>query len=303
VMPNLKPPIGNTAQALEYLTELNKVRDGLGNTGLEFLMSLYLNNSLDARELSLANQSGVNNVKMYPLGVTTNSDSGVSDIRQFYPTFEAMQDLDMIFNIHGEVPSDEGRNICIMNAEISFLPILEQIHKDFPKLRIILEHTTTKEAVELIKTMPYNVASTITVHHLDLSIDDVVGRNHNFCKPVAKYPVDKQALVSAVKNGNPKFFLGSDSAPHLRGMKETACGCAGVFTASYLAQYLADVLDRNDCLDKIQGFATEFGADYYRIPRQKNTFTLVKEKIIVDSEIGGVVPFRAGEGLNWKIVE
>jgi dihydroorotase len=238
---------------------------------------------------------------MYPLGVTTNSDSGVSDIRQFYNTFEAMQDLDMIFNIHGEVPSDESRNICVMNAEISFLPILERIHKDFPKLRIILEHTTTKEAVELIQKMPDNVASTITVHYLDLTVDDWAGKIHNFCKPVAKYPIDKQALVSMVKSGNPKFFLGSDSAPHLRGMKETACGCAGVFTASYLAAYLADVLDRNNCLDKMVGFATQFGADFYNLPYQKKTLTLTKQEIIVDSEIGGVVPFRAGENLRWKI--
>jgi dihydroorotase len=301
VMPNLKPPIGNTAQVLEYLTNLNEVRDGLGNNDLEFLMSLYLNDSLDIIELTKAKNSAINNVKMYPLGVTTNSDSGVSDIRKFYPTFEAMQDLDMIFNIHGEVPSDESRNICVMNAETAFLPIFEQIHKDFPKLKMILEHTTTKEAVELVAKMPQNIASTITAHHLDQTVDDWAGKIHNFCKPVAKYPVDKQALVAAVKSGNPKFFLGSDSAPHLRGMKETACGCAGVFTASYLAAYLADVLDRNDCLDRITGFATQFGAEFYDLLPQKKTLTLVKQSIIVDSEIGGVVPFRAGESLGWSI--
>jgi dihydroorotase len=301
VMPNLKPPIGTTDQAIAYLNQLIEVRNKLGNSELEFIMSLYLNEKLDREELIKAKAAGINNIKMYPLGVTTNSDNGVSDIKKFYPTFESMQDLDMIFNIHGEVPSDESQNICVMNAEISFLPILEQIHKDFPKLRIILEHTTTKEAVELVKRLPSNVAATITVHHLELTVDNWAGQNHNFCKPVAKYPIDKQALIEAVRSGNPKFFLGSDSAPHKKEMKETACGCAGVFTASYMMPYLADVLERNDCLDMIKDFSSTFGANFYKIPLQTKTFDLVKAKSIVNAEINGVVPFKAGQNIGWKI--
>jgi dihydroorotase len=301
VMPNLKPPVGNTDQAVTYLNELIAVRNKLGNSDLEFIMSLYLNEKLDREELTKAKAAGVYCVKMYPLGVTTNSDSGVNDIKKFYPTFKIMEELDMIFNIHGEVPSNEEQNICVMNAEISFLPILEQVHKDFPKLRIILEHVTTKEAVELVKKLPANVAATVTVHHLDTTVDSWAGQIHNFCKPVAKYPVDKQALIQAVRSGNPKFFLGSDSAPHKKEMKETACGCAGVFTASYMMAYLADVLERNNCLDRIQDFSSKFGADFYKLPYQTKTFDLIKVDNIIESEINGVVPFKAGQSIGWKI--
>jgi dihydroorotase len=301
VMPNLKPPVGTTDEAIKYLNELIAVRNKLGNHDLEFIMSLYLNEKLDLTELTKAKAAGVYCVKMYPLGVTTNSDSGVNDIKKFYPTFKAMEELDMIFNIHGEVPSNEEQNICVMNAEISFLPVLEQVHKDFPKLRIILEHTTTKEAVELVKKLPANVAATITVHHLDLTVDNWAGQIHNFCKPVAKYPVDKQALIEAVRSGNPKFFLGSDSAPHKKEMKETACGCAGVFTASYMMPYLAEILERNSCLDKIKDFSSTFGANFYKIPQQTKTFNLVKGENVVESELNGVVPFKAGQNIGWRI--
>jgi dihydroorotase len=302
VMPNLKPPVGTTDEAIMYLNELVAVRNKLGNHDLEFIMSLYLNPKLNKEELTKAKAAGINNVKMYPLGVTTNSESGVNDIRQFYPTFEVMQELDMIFNIHGEVPSNEEENICVMNAEISFLPILEQVNKDFPSLRIILEHVTTKEAVELIKKLPSNVAATITVHHLDSTVDSWAGQIHNFCKPVAKYPVDKQALIEAVRSGSPKFFLGSDSAPHKKEMKETACGCAGVYTASYMMAYLADILERNNCLDRIKDFSCTFGADFYKIPYQTKTFQLKKDSNIIEPIINGVVPFRAGQKIGWKIV-
>jgi dihydroorotase len=302
VMPNLKPPVGTTDEAIKYLNELIAVRNKLGNHDLEFIMSLYLNEKLDREELIKAKAAGINNIKMYPLGVTTNSQGGVSgDMKKYYHVLEAMQDLDMIFNIHGEVPSDESRNICVMNAEISFLPIFEKIHQNFPRLRMILEHTTTKEAVEMIKRMPDNVASTITPHHLDIIVDDWMGQPHNLCKPVAKYPVDKEALIEAVRSGNPKFFLGSDSAPHKKEMKETACGCSGVFTASYMMPYLAEILERNGCLDKIKDFSSTFGARFYRLEPQTKTFDLVKAKNIVSAEINGVVPFKAGQNVGWKI--
>ena len=298
VMPNLKPPIITAKQALDYQQELIRA-----NPNLEYLMCLYLHNSLDYNELVKAKNSGINNLKMYPAGVTTNSQYGVDNVKSFYPLFEAMQELDMIFNIHGEVPSDDERNICVLNAEISFLPILEQIHKDFPRLRMIFEHITTKEAVEFVRNSNDNITATITVHHLDLTVDNWAGQNHNFCKPVAKYPVDRNALRNAVKSGSHKFFLGSDSAPHKKEMKETACGCAGVYTASYLASYLADCLERLECLDRITDFATKFGADFYRLPYQTQILTLEKKPTQVVDLINGVVPFRAGQTLNWSIVD
>ena len=296
VMPNLKPPILTTQDALDYKAKLQTA-----STELDYIMCLYLNSAQTPSEIIKAKQNGVNNVKMYPAGVTTNSQYGVDNIKSFYEIFEVMQDNDMIFNIHGEVPSNAEQNICVLNAEISFLPLLEQIHKDFPRMRMIFEHITTKDAVDFVAKANDKIAATITAHHLDLIVDNWGGNAHNYCKPVAKYPVDRQALRNAVASGSNKFFLGSDSAPHMKGMKESNCGCAGVYTATYLAQYLADCFERINCLDKIQGFATEYGADFYQIARQTKAFELIKEPTIVSKEIHGVVPFRAGETLNWSI--
>lgn len=298
VMPNLKPPIVTADQALDYKAQLE-----IQNSELEYIMCLYLHKSITPQSLKLAKDSGIKNLKMYPAGVTTNSQYGVDDIRSFYPLFETMQELGMIFNIHGEVPSDEANNICVLNAEISFLPLLEQIHRDFPKLRMILEHITTKEGIEFVHNSNEMIAATITAHHLDLTVDNWAGQNHNFCKPVAKYPVDRQALRNAVKSGSSKFFLGSDSAPHKREMKETACGCAGVYTATYLSQYLADTLDKLDCLDKLENFATKFGSDFYQIPRQTKMITLERGETVVNNLLNGVVPYRAGQTLGWKLID
>ncbi len=295
-MPNLKPPVITPEQALNYKSELLKV-----NSNLDYLMCLYLHDSLTSEDLHRATKMGVNNLKMYPAGVTTNSQYGVDNIKSFYPLFETMQELDMIFNIHGEVPSDDANNICVLNAEISFLPLLEQVHKDFPRLRMILEHITTKEAVKFVANSNDKIAATITVHHLDLTVDNWAGQNHNFCKPVAKYPVDRNALRDIVKTGSAKFFLGSDSAPHKREMKETACGCAGVYTATYLAAYLADCFERLDCLPLLTDYATKFGADFYRLPYQTQMLNLERTPTVVANEINGVVPFRAGQTLNWKL--
>ncbi len=296
-MPNLKNPLTTADKVQEYQNYIKSL-----NLDLEILYSLYLGQDTTPEEIVKAAKLGVKNVKMYPAGVTTNSNFGVSDITSFYLVFEAMQENDFIFNIHGEVPSDYGRNICVMNAEAKFLPILAEIQKNFPKLKIVLEHMTSAEAVEYVKNCDSEyLAASITVHHLDLVVDDWAGKIHNFCKPVAKFPVDRQALRDIVKSGNPKFFLGSDSAPHMRELKETACGCAGVYTAPYLAPYLADVLERIGCLDRLVDFATVFGAQFYGLEPQKKTFILTKKPTVVDSEIHGVVPFRAEETLSWGI--
>jgi dihydroorotase len=300
-MPNTKNPLTDTGKILEYKNFIESQKAGL-NLELEIMYSLYLSNGLSCEEIHKAKLNGINNVKMYPAGVTTNSSFGVSNIEVFYPIFEAMQDLDMIFNIHGEVPSDFGRNICVLNAEAKFLPVMDKLIKDFPKLRIVLEHMTSYEAVEYVKnSTSANLAATITAHHLDLTVDDWAGKNHNFCKPVAKYPADCQALRDIVASGNPKFFLGSDSAPHSKETKETACGCAGVYTAPFLGCYLADSFEKMSCLDKLANFSSKFGADFYKLPYQTRTLNLVKNPQIITNILHGVVPYRANETVNWTI--
>jgi dihydroorotase len=296
-MPNLKDPLTTAAKAADYINFINSQ-----NHGLDILFSLYLGHDTTPNEIIEAKKLGISNVKIMPAGVSTNSHFDIKNLEAFYPVLEAMQQNDYIFNIHGEVPSDFSRNICILNAEAKFLPILAEIQKNFPKLRIVLEHMTSAEAVEYVKNNPSeNLAATITAHHLDLTIDDVAGKIHNYCKPVAKYPTDCQALRDIVKSGNPKFFLGSDSAPHTRETKETACGCAGVYTAPYLANYLADTFEKINCLDRLQDFTSTFGADYYRIPKQTSTLNLIKKETKIDNQIHGVVPYRAGEVSNWSI--
>jgi dihydroorotase len=206
--------------------------------------------------------AGIVGVKSYPKGVTTNSDSGIEDYRIYYPVFEAMQDEGLVLCIHGEVPS--SGSTCVMNAERHFLKHLAQLHQDFPRLKIVLEHATTKEAVELVKQLGETVGCTITAHHLYLICDDWAGSPIHYCKPVAKYPEDREALRQIVKSGHPRFFLGSDSAPHLVHKKTLMTGCAaGIFTSMHLSSYLAHVFDEFGALDKLKQFATEFGRQFY----------------------------------------
>ena len=202
-MPNLGSPLTTADKASNYIDFVNSQ-----DHGLDILFSLYLGHDTTPDEIDKAKLLGIKNIKMYPAGVTTNSNFGVNNIKTFYPVLEVMQQNNFIFNIHGEVPSNFGRNICIMNAEAKFLPILSEIQKNFPKLKLVLEHVTSLEAVEYVKNdTSENLATTITAHHLDLTVDDWAGKIHNYCKPVAKYPVDCKALQDAVKSGNPKFFL------------------------------------------------------------------------------------------------
>jgi dihydroorotase len=296
VMPNLKPAICTVAQALEYKSQLQAI-----DNSIEYLMTLYLNPALTIDEIKKAAEAGIVGVKSYPRGVTTNSEQGIEDYEIYFPVFAEMEKQNLILNIHGEVPSNHSQNICVMNAEEKFLVHLEKIHKNFPKLRIVLEHVTTEAAVQKVKELGKTVAATITAHHLELTVDDWAGQNHNFCKPVAKYPSDRNALQRVVREAHPRFFLGSDSAPHTRNMKETACACAGVFTAPLLMPYLADIFENMGCLDKLKDFATRFGREFYSLPEQTEIITLEKVQEFVPSEYFGVVPYRAGQKLNWKI--
>eukprot|EP00128_Syssomonas_multiformis_P007862 Colp12_sorted_trinity150504_noHs@33988 len=205
VMPNLQPPVYTVDEALKYKSELEAL-----DPSVDYRMTLYLSAKLTPEEVKKAAASGIAGVKSYPKGVTTNSESGIESYTTYYPVFKAMEEHGIVLNLHGEVPSNHSKNICVLNAEHHFLEHLEQLHKDFPKLKIVLEHVTTAAAVEKVKSLGETVASTITAHHLDLTVDDWAGKNHNFCKPVAKFPSDRDALRSVVIEGHPRFFLGSD---------------------------------------------------------------------------------------------
>jgi dihydroorotase len=307
VMPNLKPPVTTTEQALAYKQQLQKL-----SPKTEFLMTLYLNPNLTPDEIRKAAKAGISGVKSYPRGVTTNSDGGIESYTVYYPVFEAMEQVGMILNLHGEIPSDPDSNVCVLNAEEMFLKHLVQLHKDFPKLKIVLEHATTKAAVETVKSLGETVGCTITVHHLHLLVDDWAGCCHNFCKPVAKFPSDREALRNIVKSGHPRFFLGTDSAPHPRTAKETDVAAAGVYTTPFVAPYVAHILESFGALDRLENFACRFGRAFYGIPQpQSNEFiTLHRTNFTVPESIkykndqgeeAEVVPFLAGKTLNYSI--
>lgn len=296
VMPNTSPSINTTSKAIEYRNKLSNLAPEL-----DFLMTLYLQPELTPQEIYKASEAGIFGVKCYPRGVTTNSDSGVEDLRVYDETFSAMESSGIALLIHGEVPSNSDLDICALNAEEKFLPELEKLHSNFPKLHIVLEHATTADAIDCVKNLGDTVAATITAHHLDLTVDDWAGKNHNFCKPVAKYPHDRDAIRNIVCEGHPRFFLGSDSAPHPRSAKEAACGCAGVFTSPLLIPYLADCFERLGCLEKLADFTSTFGKKFHGLPACKGSITLKKSKQIVPQSFGDVVPYRAGETLEWTL--
>ena len=265
------------------------------------MMTLYLQPHLTPAEIKKAASANIFGVKCYPRGVTTNSDSGVEDLQAYDETFAAMESENIALLIHGEVPSKAELDICVLNAEERFLPELVKLHSRFPKLRIVLEHATTAAAIDCVKSLGNTVAATITAHHLDLTVDDWAGRNHNFCKPVAKYPHDREALRQVVREGHPRFFMGSDSAPHPRCAKESACGCAGVFTSPMLLPYLADCFDRLGCIENLADFTSVFGCRFHGLTPLNERIRLIKDKTAVPEAYGEVVPYRAAQTLGWKV--
>jgi|LauGreDrversion4_2_1035121.scaffolds.fasta_scaffold88451_2 dihydroorotase len=301
VMPNLSPPITTVELAIEYRKKLTEI-----NPNCEYFMTLFLNRGLleNLDSLDNARQAGVVGIKSYPKGVTTGSDSGVESYDVYYPIFSRMEQVGLSLHFHGEVP-----NTCVMKAEEQFIENLFIIHEKFPRLKIVLEHVTTAAAIEAVKKCGPTVAATITVHHLDLTISDVVGNNVNFCKPVAKFESDRDAIRSVVREGNGKFFLGSDSAPHSAKSKSThCCAPAGIFTQPLIAQYLADAFDRLGCLEHLEKFACETGSIFLGLPpRERDTkVTIVPEPCVVpDKFVVGeddyVIPYRAGQVLKYSI--
>jgi dihydroorotase len=306
----LTPPIKNTEQALAYKAELEALAPNV-----TFYMTLFLSPELTPEEVHKAAKAGVAGVKSYPRGVTTNSDNGIENYEIYYPVFQAMEQEGMVLNLHGECPSDSHKDICVMNAEEKFLPELKKLHEAFPKLKIVLEHATSAAAVNMVKSLGDTVGCSITVHHLQLVVDDWAGQAHHFCKPVAKYPHDRDALRDVVKSGHPRFFLGTDSAPHPSFAKEAAKSSAGVFTTPLVLPYLAKIFEEFDALDKLENFACHFGRQFYGLSQkegfQDTKVTLVKESNVVvpqtyqvsatDSSLGAVVPFYANNDIGWKI--
>ncbi|KAI9477460.1 dihydroorotase [Coemansia sp. RSA 1821] len=312
-MPNLTPPLTKTQMALDYGKQLQKLAPNV-----HFILTLYLNPDLTPEEIAKAAASGITAVKVYPSGVTTNSDWGVLDLKQYYPTFAAMQEHNMVLCLHGECPSDSEKGICILNAEERFLATLQELHREFPKLRIVLEHATTKAAVDCVKSLGDTVACTITAHHLHITVDDWAGQPHHFCKPVAKYPTDRDALREIAVSGHPRFFLGSDSAPHPRKAKQGEKPAAGVFTTPLLIPLMATLFDKLGCLDKLEGFVSTNGRNFYQLPpattsdgsitltrtaglQVPDTYVVQGSAANADGEPDTIVPFMAGAQLAWSI--
>lgn len=306
VMPNLKPPITTTALAAAYRDRiLAALPEG---SNFQPLMTLYLTDNTPGEEILRAKESGfVHGVKLYPAGATTHSDQGVTDLDKCHRTLAVMEEHGMPLLVHGEVTNPL---VDVFDREQVFIgrhlvPLLER----FPRLRVVFEHITTKQAVEFVKSQPSNVAATITVHHLLYSRNAMFTggiRPHMYCLPVLKREEHRWALIAAATGGNPKFFLGTDSAPHARNAKEAACGCAGVYTAHGAIELYAEVFEQAKALDKLEGFASVFGAEFYGLPRNRDTITLEKTPWEVPEELPfgaeRLVPLRAGESIGWKLV-
>ena len=304
IMPNLVPPATNTEEALAYR---QRIMDQKPQGNFDPLMVLYLTNNTSPEEIVKAKESGlIYAAKLYPAGATTNSDSGVTDVKNIYPVLEAMQKVGMLLLVHGEVTD---ASIDIFDREKTFIDsILKDVVNDFPELKIVLEHITTKDAAEFVSNAGDNVAATITAHHLLFNRNHMLAggiRPHYYCLPILKRNIHQEALIKAATSGSKKFFLGTDSAPHMQHAKEAACGCAGSYTAHAAIELYAEVFEAAGALDKLEAFASFNGPDFYDLPRNSDTITLVKESWDVPTSypLGTekVVPIRAGEQIAWQV--
>lgn len=319
IMPNLTPPLTDIERVVEYKKELQKLAPKT-----TFLMTFYLSNLLTPEIVAKAADEGViRGIKCYPAGVTTNSAAGVdpNDFTAFYPIFKTMQEKGLVLNLHGEKPSshDNGEDIHVLNAESKFLPALIRLHQDFPTLKIVLEHCTSKAAIDAIHEInkdlkpdeePMVVAS-LTAHHLFLTIDDWAGNPVNFCKPVAKLPEDRRSLLDAAVSGKPYFFFGSDSAPHDLTKKSTHIGvCAGVYTQKYAIAYVAELFEKIGKLHMLKDFVSTFGNSFYGMDESKlvckdKCVLVKKEQVIPDimtfeQSSLKIAPFKPMEKLSWS---
>lgn len=307
IMPNLKPPVTTVAAAETYRDEILAALPR--HSDFNPLMTLYLTDNTAAEEVrKVADSDHVHAFKLYPAGATTNSDSGVSNLDGIFPILEAMEKQDVPLLIHGEVTADQ---YDIFDREKIFLEQkLSRIVQRFPSLRIVVEHATTQEAVQFVESASDKVAATITPQHLMFNRNALLAggiRPHHYCLPILKREHHRQALVKAAISGNPKFFLGTDSAPHLTHLKENACGCAGCYSAHAALELYAEVFEKENALDKLEGFASFHGADFYRLPRNTKTVTLQKQRWEVPNNYREgdtrITPLKAGESIGWKFVD
>ena len=306
IMPNLRPPVTTTVQALSYKERIAQAVPAA--MAFEPLMTLYLTDVTPPDEIARAAEAGIVALKLYPAGATTNSDAGVTDIRKTYKTLEAMQRAGLKLLVHGEVTDSE---IDLFDREAVFIDrVMAPLRKDFPELKVVFEHITTKEAAQYVADADAHTAATITAHHLLYNRNAIfLGgiRPHYYCLPVLKREVHRQALVQAATSGSPKFFLGTDSAPHPAHLKEHPCGCAGCYTALTALELYAEAFEAAGALDKLEGFASFFGADFYGLPRNSGRVTLRKETWTIPDEVAFgeavVKPLRGGEVLKWRIAE
>jgi dihydroorotase len=305
VMPNLQPPVRTTDQALAYRERILAALP----EGARFkpLMTLYLTDDTPPEEISRARLSGrVHGVKLYPAGATTHSEAGVTRLSRCFHTLERMAEVGMPLLAHGEVTDPE---VDVFDREKAFIEeVLGPLVERFPGLRVVLEHITTREAAQFVEVTGPNIAATITVHHLLMNRNAMfLGgiRPHHFCLPVLKRERHREALVEAATSGNAKFFLGTDSAPHARGDKESACGCAGIYTAHGALELYATAFEEAGALDKLEGFASRFGPQFYGLPVNRDTVTLVREAWTVPDSLAfgteRLVPLRAGDTIPWKL--
>ena len=305
IMPNLKPPVTTTEQALAYRDRILAALPA--GASFEPLMTLYLTDNTAPDEILRAKASGViHAVKLYPAGATTNSDAGVTDLRKCYAALEAMQQVGMPFLVHGEVTDPD---IDIFDREAVFIDrIMAPLRRDMPELKVVFEHITTKEAAQYVSEGGPSTAATITAHHLLYNRNEIFKggiRPHYYCLPVLKRETHRQALVQAATSGNERFFLGTDSAPHARDAKEHACGCAGCYTALHAMELYAHAFDQAGALDKLEGFASIHGPAFYGLSRNTGTITLVRERWTLPKELpmgdATVVPLNGGETIDWAM--
>jgi dihydroorotase len=305
VMPNLVPPLSTTAQVQAYRERILAALPA--DTRFEPLMTLYLTDHTNAAEIERARDSGtIYGAKLYPAGATTHSHAGVTDLAHLESALAAMSALDLPLLVHGEVTD---RSVDVFDREQRFIErVLAPLSERWPQLRIVFEHITTRAAVEFVRGARPGVAATITPQHLLFNRNALFEgglRPHHYCLPLLKTESDRQGLLEALSSGDPRFFLGTDSAPHARGAKESGCGCAGIFSAHAAIELYAEIFDAEGILPRLQGFAAEYGADFYRLPRNREQITLVKEPWTVpasypfgDTEL---VPLLAGQSLSWRL--
>jgi len=300
VMPNLVPPVTTIEEAIGYRERILKV----SVPGFEPLMTCYLTDHSSPDEIERGFEEGVwVAAKLYPAGATTNSASGVTDIQNIYPTLTRMEKIGMVLCVHGEVTDPI---VDVFDREAVFIDrVLEPVTRDFPALKIVFEHITTKEAVQFVQSTGPNIGATVTPQHLIINRNAIFAgglRPHAYCLPVAKREKHRLAVRQATTSGSAKFFLGTDSAPHARGAKESACGCAGIFNAPFALETYASVFDEDGALDRFEAFASINGPRFYGLCTNEETVTLERAETQVPGELDGVVPFHAGETLAWRFV-